>query len=56
MWHQELADSFNKVFLSRADKITLNLKNSNNTDKNSYLYYIPQLSKDSFPNLKFKDT
>ena len=46
MCHQELADSFNKVFLSIADKITLNLKNSNNTNKSSYLYYVPQLSKD----------
>jgi hypothetical protein len=43
--HQELADSFHKFFLSTADKITLNLKNSNNTDKNNYLYYVPQYLK-----------
>jgi hypothetical protein len=44
-------------FLSIADKITLNLKkNSKNTDKNSYLSYVVQLCKDSFPNIKFKDT
>jgi hypothetical protein len=45
MCHQELADSFHKNFLSIADKITLNFKNSNNTHKNSYLYYVSEYLK-----------
>jgi abortive infection bacteriophage resistance protein len=52
-------DSFNNYFLSVADKLTLNIKNSNNHDKDidtSPLGYLSQLFSDTLPDIKFRNT
>jgi len=54
--HQKLLIPLTIFFLSIVDKIYLNLKNSNNTDKSNYLCYVTQLSEGSFPHTKFKNT
>jgi len=56
MCHQKLLVHLTNFFLSIVDKIYLNLKNSNNTDKSNYLCYITRLPKSSFPNTKLKNT
>jgi len=55
----DISDSFNNLYLSIADTITLNIENSNNHNKHkdiNSLYYLPQLFNDTLPDIKFRNT
>jgi hypothetical protein len=52
----DISDFFNNFFLSIADTIILNIKNSNKHKDTNPVYYLSQLFNDTLPDIKFRNT